>query len=68
MSTKAKRSKTKLQEGDLMRVKATGALVRLVMPENPNEERVLVDDKGYVYVEPAEKVDDWYHIKELERP
>lgn len=31
-----------------MRVKANGALVRLVMPANPKEEQVLVDDKGYV--------------------
>jgi hypothetical protein len=58
--------KRKLREGDIMRIKATGTLVRLVFPPNPNEEQVLIDSKGYVYVEPVELVDDWYAIQELE--
>jgi hypothetical protein len=58
----------KLKEGDVMRVKRTGALVRLIFPENPNEEQVLVDKRGYVYVESVERIDDWYNVSELERP
>jgi len=65
MATKTKQSKVALKEGDIMRVKATGALVRLVMPENPQEEQVLVDKDGYVYVEPVEEVADWYNVSEL---
>jgi hypothetical protein len=64
---KAKQSAV-LREGDIMRVKKTGALVRLILPENPNEEQVLIDDRGYVYVKPVEEIDDWYHISELVRP
>lgn len=66
--SKRKPDVKKLKEDDVLRVKKSGALVRLKMPENPNEEQVLVDDKGYVYVEPVEEVDDWYHISELEHP
>lgn len=65
---KKKLNVSKLKEGDIVRVKETGALVRLVLPENPNEEQVLVDDKGYVYVEPVEEIDDWYNVSELEKP
>lgn len=55
------------EAGDVMRVKETGALVRLILPENPDEEQVVVDGAGYVYVEPVEEIADWYHIDQLER-
>lgn len=51
-------------EGDVMRVKINGALVRLVMPEDGDDE--LIDAQGYVYVEPVEEIGSWYHISELE--
>ncbi len=60
-------TKTAPREGDIMRVKESGALVRLIMPENPNEEQVLVDKQGYVYVEPVEEIEEWYHISNLEK-
>lgn len=60
--------KPKFKVGQLMRVKSNGALVRLILPENPKEEQVLIDAQGYVYVEPVEKTDDWYHIDQLEKP
>lgn len=59
--------KQKLKEGDIMRVKETGTLVRLVASEDKDDDS-LVDDKGYVYVEPVEEVADWYHISELVKP
>jgi hypothetical protein len=58
----------KFKAGDIMRVKSNGALVRLILPENPNEKQTLFDENDYVYVEPVEAVDDWYHINELEKP
>jgi len=51
-----------------MRVKETGTLVRLILPENPKEEQTLVDEQGYVYVEPVEEVAEWYHVSDLVKP
>jgi len=53
------------QEGDLMRVKDSGMFVRLVASKD--NDKSLIDKDGFVYVEPAEPVDDWYHIDDLER-
>lgn len=58
--------KAGLKEGDIMRVKSTGALVRLVASDDKDDDR-LVDDEGYVYVEPIEEISDWYNVSELER-
>lgn len=59
--------KPKYKEGDVMRVKENGALVRLIASKDRDDDS-LVDDKGYVYVEPVTKIDDWYHIDQLEKP
>jgi hypothetical protein len=57
--------KPKLKEGQIMRVKATGALVRLA-PSKDRDDDSLVDAQGFVYVEPVEDINDWYNISELE--
>ena len=61
-----RKRKAKFRVGQVMRVKATGAQVRLILPKNPNEEQVLIDKNGYVYVEPVALIDDWYRIDDLE--
>lgn len=65
MRDKPRRRVRGLMEGDIMRVKQSGALVRLVASQDHDNDS-LVDADGYVYVEPLEEVSDWYNISELE--
>jgi hypothetical protein len=67
VKTSKKKAGKPLEEGDIMRVKGTSLLVRLVESQDSDDES-LVDANGYVYVEPVEEVQDWYHVSALERP
>jgi hypothetical protein len=62
-----KRKQRRFKEGDIMRVKATDVLVRLVASRDHDDDS-LIDKDGYVYVEPVEEVADWYNISELTCP